>query len=53
MKLTEMLRIIWINILQNKFKVILSSLGIIVGVAHQVEKLVDKLKELMEVKTDV
>lgn len=31
MKLTEMLRIIWINILQNKFKVILSSLGIIVG----------------------
>jgi len=33
MKLTEMLRIIWINILQNKFKVILSSLGIIVGAA--------------------
>ncbi len=31
MRLTEMLRIIWINILQNKFKVILSSLGIIVG----------------------
>ncbi len=31
MKLTEMLRIVWINILQNKFKVILSSLGIIVG----------------------
>lgn len=33
MQLTEMLRIIWINILQNKFKVILSSLGIIVGAA--------------------
>ncbi len=33
MKLIEMLRIIWINILQNKFKVILSSLGIIVGAA--------------------
>ncbi len=31
MRLTEMLRIIWINIIQNKFKVILSSLGIIVG----------------------
>ncbi|MSU03231.1 ABC transporter permease [Tissierella pigra] len=31
MQLTEMLRIIWINILQNKFKVVLSSLGIIVG----------------------
>lgn len=31
MKLSEMLRIIWINILQNKFKVVLSSLGIIVG----------------------
>lgn len=31
MRLTEMLRIIWVNIIQNKFKVILSSLGIIVG----------------------
>lgn len=33
MQLTEMLRVIWINILQNKFKVVLSSLGIIVGAA--------------------
>jgi putative ABC transport system permease protein len=33
MQLTEMLRVIWINILQNKFKVVLSSLGIIAGAA--------------------
>ncbi len=33
MQLTEMLRVIWVNILQNKFKVVLSSLGIIVGAA--------------------
>lgn len=33
MQFTEMLRVIWINILQNKFKVVLSSLGIIVGAA--------------------
>jgi len=31
MKLIEMLRVIWINLMQNKFKVMLTSLGIIVG----------------------
>jgi len=31
MKLVEMLRVIWINLMQNKFKVLLTSLGIIVG----------------------
>lgn len=31
MKLIETLRIIWINLMQNKFKVLLTSLGIIVG----------------------
>ena len=33
MKLIETLRIIWINLMQNKFKVLLTSLGIIVGAA--------------------
>ncbi len=31
MKLIEMLRIVWINLMQNKAKVLLTSLGIIVG----------------------
>ncbi len=31
MKLIETLRIVWINLMQNKFKVLLTSLGIIVG----------------------
>lgn len=31
MKLIELLRIVWINMVQNKYKVILTSLGIIVG----------------------
>ena len=33
MILTEILRLVWVNILQNKFKVLLTSLGIIVGAA--------------------
>ena len=31
MKSIELLRMVWINMMQNKFKVILTSLGIIVG----------------------
>ena len=31
MRLSETLRIVWINLMQNKFKVLLTSLGIIVG----------------------
>lgn len=31
MRLIEALRIVWINLMQNKFKVLLTSLGIIVG----------------------
>ncbi|WP_066687444.1 ABC transporter permease [Christensenella intestinihominis] len=31
MRLVETLRIVWINLMQNKFKVLLTSLGIIVG----------------------
>ena len=30
---TEILRLVWVNILENKFKVLLTSLGIIVGAA--------------------
>lgn len=33
MRLTEILRLVWINIMENKFKVLLTSLGIIVGAA--------------------
>lgn len=33
MKLTEILRLVWINIVQNKGKMIMTSLGIIVGAA--------------------
>ncbi len=33
MRFTEILRLVWINILQNKFKVILTSIGIVVGAA--------------------
>lgn len=33
MKLTEILRLVWINIIQNKGKMIMTSLGIIVGAA--------------------
>ncbi|GBF73496.1 ABC transporter permease [Paenibacillus sp. 598K] len=33
MRITEMLRLVWLNIIQNKFKVILSSLGIMAGAA--------------------
>ena len=33
MKITEILRLVWINIIQNKTKVLLTSLGIIVGSA--------------------
>lgn len=33
MRLTEILRLVWVNILGNKFKVMLTSLGIIVGAA--------------------
>ena len=31
MKITELIRLIWINVKQNRFKVMLTSLGIIVG----------------------
>lgn len=34
MKLLQMLRIVMINILQNKVKVMLTSIGIIVGSGH-------------------
>ncbi|MEF9864999.1 MAG: ABC transporter permease [Oscillospiraceae bacterium] len=33
MRLFEILRLVWVNILANKFKVILTSLGVIVGAA--------------------
>ena len=33
MKLSEILRLVWINLSQNKFKVILTSIGIVVGSA--------------------
>lgn len=33
MKLSEILRLVWINLIQNKFKVVLTSIGIVVGVA--------------------
>ncbi len=33
MRFSELLRLVWINILENKFKVLLTSLGIIVGAA--------------------
>jgi len=33
MKLSEILRLVWINIFENKFKMMLTSLGIIVGAA--------------------
>lgn len=33
MRLTELLHLVWLNITENKFKVILTSLGIIVGAA--------------------
>lgn len=33
MKLSEILRLVWLNLSQNKFKVILTSIGIIVGSA--------------------
>jgi ABC-type antimicrobial peptide transport system permease subunit len=32
-RFSEILRLVWINILQNKFKVILTSIGIVVGAA--------------------
>lgn len=33
MRITEILRLVWINLSQNKFKVILTSIGIVVGAA--------------------
>ena len=33
MKPSELLRLVWINITQNKFKTIMTSIGIIVGAA--------------------
>ncbi len=33
MRLKELLRLVWINVSQNKFKVILTSIGIVVGAA--------------------
>ncbi len=33
MKLGEILRLVWINLIQNKFKVILTSIGIVAGAA--------------------
>lgn len=33
MKIKEILRLVWINLIQNKFKVILTSIGIVVGAA--------------------
>ena len=32
MKLSEILRLVWINLIQNKFKVVLTSIGMVVGV---------------------
>lgn len=36
MKLSEILRLVWINLIQNKFKVVLTSIGIVVGAATMV-----------------
>ena len=33
MKISEILRLVWLNLSQNKFKVILTSIGIVVGSA--------------------
>ncbi len=33
MKINELVRLVWLNIVQNKFKVILTSIGIVVGAA--------------------
>ena len=33
MRLSELFRIVWLNIVQNKFKVLLTSVGIIIGAA--------------------
>ncbi len=33
MRFGELLRIVWLNIIQNKFKVFLTSVGIIAGAA--------------------
>ena len=33
MKPRELLRLVWMNIIQNKFKTIMTSIGIIVGAA--------------------
>lgn len=33
MRISEILRLVWINLIQNKFKVILTSIGIVVGAA--------------------
>ena len=33
MKLSEILRLVWINLIQSKFKVVLTSIGIVVGAA--------------------
>ena len=33
MKLSEILSLVWINLIQNKFKVVLTSIGIVVGAA--------------------
>ena len=33
MKISELLRLVWLNLSQNKFKVILTSIGIVVGSA--------------------
>jgi putative ABC transport system permease protein len=33
MKFSELIRLVWINLMQNKFKVILTSIGIVVGSA--------------------
>ncbi|MDO5521345.1 MAG: macrolide ABC transporter ATP-binding protein, partial [bacterium] len=33
MRLDELVRLVWLNIVQNKFKVILTSIGIVVGAA--------------------
>lgn len=33
MKISEIIRLVWINLIQNKFKVVLTSIGIVVGAA--------------------
>lgn len=33
MRITELLRLVWLNIIQNKFKAVMTSIGIIVGAA--------------------